>query len=98
MGNELDLRDLRSSINAIFDHIENDLNIRKIELEENFYWEIDAVPMFDMGSKPSLDSVGSLLDDWEFLLSVATERDQAVALMLTHAAPLLRYIGEKIRR
>ena len=96
MGDKIALSELRSSINAIFDHIENDLKIREIELEKNFYWEVDSESLFDTRSKPLLDSVGSLHDDWEFLSSVAIEKDQAVALMLTHAAPLLRYIGEKV--
>jgi hypothetical protein len=89
---------LKKVVDAIFDHIGNDLKIEKLPLREDqdFYWEVPSDSLYAVkGAQPQLD-VGRLRDDWEFLESITKDKSQAVALMLTHVAPLLRHIGEKV--
>jgi hypothetical protein len=95
---ELDVRELKRAIDAIFDHIGRDLKIEKLKLKEDqdFYWEVPSDKLHAVKEAPPKLDVGRLSDDWEFLESIAKDKDQAVALMLIHVAPLLRYIGERI--
>jgi len=95
---ELEIRDLKRVTDAILDHIVNDLKIEKftIQDEKDFYWDVPSDKLFAVKeAQPKLD-VGRLADDWEFLQSILKDKDQAVALMLMHVAPLLRQIGEEI--
>lgn len=48
-----------------------------------------------MKNDPTELNVGQLHDDWRLLTKIAN-RDEAVAYMLIHLAPLLRYIGEEV--
>ncbi len=66
-----------------------------IDPSEVFYWDMSHESLHDVGTKtPRLD-VGSLTDDWEFLSKVIDRPEGGAGLMLIHAAPLLRYVGEK---
>jgi hypothetical protein len=92
---EIDIEKLRSITNLIFDHIIEDVKIKQIELRKDYYWDIDTEQLYNMKNDPTELGVGQLYDDWEFLTKIEN-RDEAVAYMLTHLAPLLRYIGEEI--
>jgi hypothetical protein len=88
--------ELKAVVNLILDHIVHDLKVESIPIEENLYWDMDIKYLYDVQNKaPELD-IGSLVDDWDFLTKLGTDRRDAVSLMLIHVAPLLRYIGEKV--
>lgn len=96
--NEIDLHTLKQVTNAILDHIINDLKIKKIAIkgDRDFYWEVPSDRLYAVKKEqPQLD-MGRLSDDWEFLVPIKDDKNQAVALMLIHLAPLLRYLGEEI--
>ena len=98
MENEIDLRALKQVTNAILDHVINDLKIKKLAIKEDrdFYWEVPSDQLYAVKKEqPQLD-MGRLLDDWEFLAPRRNDKEQAVALMLIHLAPLLRYLGEEV--
>ncbi len=98
MAAELDIRELKKAVDAIFDHILNDVKVEKLTIKDDrdFYWEVPSDKLFAVKDAPPELDVGRLVDDWEFLQSVCRDKQQAVALMLIHAAPLLRHIGEEI--
>ena len=56
----------------LFNHIRDDVTLEEINLDEDFYWDIDADKLYDMQSKPieikpiEID-VGQLHNNWEFL-------------------------------
>lgn len=93
---ELRIDALRRVVDQIFDFIQRDLNISSIKIDRNFYWSIPEEILFDVAEKPptSLD-VGSLIDDYEFVLEASRDRDQALPLTLLHVVPLLREIALK---
>jgi hypothetical protein len=95
---ELDIRGLKKVIDAIFDHIINDVKVEKLTVkgDRDFYWEVPSDKLYDVKEAPPQLDVGKLTDDWEFLQSISKDKDQAVALMLIHVAPLLRHIGQEI--
>jgi hypothetical protein len=98
MATDINLLELRKVTNAILDHIIEDLEINKLPLKDtaDFYWEVPSERLYTVHEEqPQLD-VGRLSDDLEFLSIITQDKQQAVALMLSHLAPILRYIGEEI--
>ncbi len=94
---EINLEKLRNIVNLIFDHISSDAGVDKVLLDKDFYWDIDDEKLYDMSSQPDSLDVGQLYDDWGFLKNIKC-KEEAVALMFIHVAPLLRHIGLKAGR
>lgn len=93
---DIDLAELKRTVDAIFDHLTNDIGVRKISIRKDadFYWEVPSEQLHAVQRpQPRLDT-GRLSDDWEFLAAILKDKRQAVGLMLTHVAPLLRHLGE----
>lgn len=86
---------LRKTINGIFDFIEKDLGIKDVELKQNYYWSIADDVLYAMESPPKQPDVGSLRDDWDFVLSAST-RDQQIPIDFIHVAPLLRALAQAV--
>lgn len=95
---KLEVREIKQVIDAVFDHILDDLKIETLTIngEVDFYWEVPNDTLFDAKNDPPELSIGRLSDDWDFLRRILDNPTEASSLMLTHAAPLLRYLGEKI--
>ena len=98
-NHEIDLRDLRKAVNVILDHIVEDLGVPKIVIneKEDFFWDCPPPEMYDMSKKPSEWWTGRLSDDLEFVQTMMRNDSGYVAFMLTHLAPLLRYVGQKTK-
>jgi hypothetical protein len=98
---EIDIRQLKAAIDSILDHIVDDLRIEKLPISDDrdFYWDVPEDKRHAVKEEaPVLDEVGRLTDDLAFIRSVYQSKNEAFALMLIHAAPLLRYVGDEIRR
>ncbi len=95
--NEIDLRALKSAVDAVFNHLINDLRLEKVAIaeKEDFYWDFFPLEVHDTSNKPPDFGTGRLKDDLDLLKNTPTG---AVALDLIHVAPLLRYIGLKIKQ
>ena len=96
MDVEVKIADLRLVICQILDHIERDLGYATVKLDQDNYWDVADEERYDFTKNPKSFEHGQLRDDWEFLSSLIKDKDQAVSLMLIHAAPLLRRIGEQV--
>ncbi len=96
MTTEVDIAALRRKINLILDHIEIDLGIRRVSLDQDDYWHVMSPDKFDVLVDPAEFGIGKLSDDWDFLKRMSDDRREAVALMLIHVAPLLERIGEQV--
>lgn len=95
---EIDLAKLRQITDAFFTHLINDLGVEKVTIKEetDFYWNVPSDRLYKVrDERPELD-IGRLSDDWDFLKAILRDEEQAVALMLIHLAPILRYIGEEV--
>lgn len=90
------LDELQTMLNAIFSHLKSDLKIDEVELTADYYWDIPGSSLYAVDADMEAPTIGSLVDDLEFLRPLLTDKDQAVSLMLLHAAPLLRYIATKV--
>jgi len=93
---EINISKLRSITNAILLHIENDLGISNVSLDEDYYWIVPPEELYEFKTAPVNLNVGSLCDDLEFVLPVDGDEKMAVSLMLLHVAPLLRYLATKV--
>lgn len=94
----VNISELRRIVNELLEHIE-DVNGPDLRLELDYYWHLDSEVIYDVATPVSqVDLVGSLGDSWEFLSNMRDTniRQEGPSLMLTHVAPLLRYIGEKV--
>jgi transcriptional regulator of aromatic amino acid metabolism len=96
---EIDLKSIRGAVNAILDHLVEDLKINKIEIdsETDLYWNCPSLEMYDMSKKPEVD-VGKLSDDIDFVKLIERGQSGDMSYNFVHIAPLLRYIGQKIKK
>lgn len=100
MAFEIDIRSLKEAVNAILDHLTDDLGIRTLAIEkgDDFYWECPARERFDTSRQPLGLEVGQLSDDVDFAGKVFRGQSGDATYNLVHIAPLLRYIAEKVKR
>src|SRR4051794_20177949 len=68
---------LRTIIDLILSHIENDLQLEEIELTEDYYWNIPDEVLYSVAQNPEELSIGSLYDDLEFLIPLLKDKEQA---------------------
>lgn len=92
----INIGQLRTIIDSILSHIENDLQLKEIELSEDYYWNIADDVLYMGENKEEEITVGSLCDDLEFLMPLLHDKDHAFSLMLIHVAPILRYLALKV--
>lgn len=97
---EIDLNSLKTAVNAVLDHLVDDLAIRKVEIESSndMYWHCPASELFDMSKKPVGLDIGRLSDDLDSVNLIQRGQSGDVSHNLVHVAPLLRYLGEKIKK
>jgi hypothetical protein len=88
---------LRKTINGIFDFIEKEHpGITKVELKQDHYWSITDDVLYSMENPPKQLAVGSLADDYEFVLSAFKSVDQQLPIMFMHIAPLLQALWQAV--
>ena len=93
---EIRIADLRLITDRIFDHIEKDLHVSAVEIKQDYYWDLQDDNLYDPANEPTELGLGQLYEDWQFLSAILVDKEQAVALMLLHLAPILRYVGSEI--
>ena len=87
---------LRKVINGVLDFVEKDLGQKEVELKQNYYWSIADKVLYAMEKSPEQLDVGSLKDDWDFVLSASQSADQQIPIMLIHIAPLLQALSQAV--
>ena len=97
---EIDVKHLKTVVDAVLDHLIEDLGILKVEVEEmeDFYWSCPPSERYDTTKKPSEWWTGRLSDDVGFAKLMRRGQSGDISYNLVHLAPLLRFIGEKIKR
>jgi hypothetical protein len=99
-SHEIDVRVLKDAVNAILDHLIEDLRLEKVTIKEtdDFYWHCPAKELFDISKKPVGLDVGRLTDDVDFVKLITRGQSGDISYNLVHVAPLLTYIAEMIKR
>jgi hypothetical protein len=95
---EIDVRAPKDAVNAVLDHLIDDLGYDKVSIEESsdYYWNCPHSQIHDMSKSPTGLDGGRLSDDLDFVKLVKRGQSADVSYNLVHVAPLLRYIAEKI--
>jgi hypothetical protein len=97
---EIQICDLRKIINMIIDTIEFDDNLKSVVIDDDrdFYYQIDNERSFDVSRELGVDEIeiGRISDDYEFLLSILQDENQALPIMLEHVAPILYFLALRI--
>lgn len=96
---DIDLRVVKRAVNAILDHLIEDLQLQSVPIRDgdDLYWDCGAPEAYDVSKKPADLTVGKLSDDIHFVRSVHRGESADAAYNLVHVAPLLRYIGETVK-
>jgi hypothetical protein len=99
-SNRIDIGQVRNAVNAILDHMVEDLGIISLPIEDadDFYWSLSAPELYDTSNEPKMMEVGSLGEDMDFIRLVHRGASADASYNLVHVAPLLYYIGEKVKR
>ena len=97
-GPEIEIAVLKRAINAVLDHIVEDLGIQKVTLEQDYYWHIPEAELYDPQKSPAACDLGRLPDDADFVKLIRRGEGGDVCYNLVHVAPLLRYIAESIKK
>jgi hypothetical protein len=97
---EIDVRVLKTAVNAVLDHLIEDLAIDKVKIDKDVdhYWHCPASEIHDMSKQPIGLDIGSLRDDMDFLRLVKRGQSADVTYNLVHVAPILEYIAQKIKK
>jgi len=98
---EIELKRLKEAINAVLDHLIDDLKIERVTIDENqrLYWDCPQAELHNMAKKPIDFTVGNLVDDVDFVKTVRRSASGGdVSYNLVHIFPLLRYVAETIKR
>ena len=97
---EINLKVLKQAVNSVMDHLIEDLNLETVAIEDgkDFYWDCPAPEMYNSSTKPGELDVGRLSDDVDFVKLIQRGQSGDVSYNLVHLAPLLRYIGETVKK
>jgi len=99
-SNEIELKMLKKVVNDVIDHLIEDLRMERVAIEEqeDFYWSCPPRERYDTSKKPSEWWTGRLSDDVDFARMITRGYSGDISYNLVHVAPLLRYIGEKVKQ
>jgi hypothetical protein len=92
----INIPELRAIVNDLLTRIEREVG-PNVPIDTDFYWDLPSPEMWNMSAKiTEVNEVGRLTDDLHFLRAMESALEQGPILNLIHAAPLLRYLGEKV--
>ena len=92
----INIPELRDIINDLLTRIEIEAG-PNVAIDNDFYWDLPSPEMWDTSKEiAKVDCVGSLKDDLHFLKVMRNPLEEGPVLNLIHAAPLLKYLGEKV--
>ncbi|MFZ6640859.1 hypothetical protein ACO0LL_14020 [Undibacterium sp. TC4M20W] len=94
----INIAELRSIINSILSHVEDDLQLKEVELTEDYYWAMPDDSLHAILEDAKEPNIGSLCEDLEFSKHILNDKTHAFPLMLTHVAPLLQYLALNIKK
>ncbi len=97
---EINLKSLKTAVDTVLDHLIEDLGLETVKIDEiqQLYWHCPASELHDVSKPPVGLDIGRLGDDIDFVKLIRRGQSADTSYNLVHIAPLLRYIGENIKR
>nr|VFK21306.1 MAG: hypothetical protein BECKLPF1236A_GA0070988_102964 [Candidatus Kentron sp. LPFa]VFK34711.1 MAG: hypothetical protein BECKLPF1236C_GA0070990_102934 [Candidatus Kentron sp. LPFa] len=89
----VDISVLEKATSAVFQHLrENGIN--SIDLDKDFYWNIEKEQKYDPYQEPTEMNLGQLADDLKEIEKIASGDGDVIGYALVWIAALYQYIGE----
>ena len=92
---KIDITILENAAKDIFESIK-EKGIERIEIEEDFYWNIDSNERYDPYNDPKELDLGQLSNDWLEISKISSKEKEPIPYALVWLAALYKIIGEKI--
>lgn len=93
---ELKTSDIKKIIKTLLVEL-NSLDIASsFTFDEDLYWNILDEELYDAYKDPVGLTMGSLIDDWEFLQPVLNGKREIIDYDLYKLAAILRFLGKKM--
>ncbi|MGL5803832.1 MAG: hypothetical protein ACRC2R_27535 [Xenococcaceae cyanobacterium] len=90
----VDLNVLEKASHIIFEYWQKE-GIQKIEVEEDFYWNISTKERYDPYKEPQDLDLGQLSDDWSEIEKIASGKTEPIIYALVWLASIYKILGEK---
>jgi hypothetical protein len=91
----VEIAELKIVTDRLFRHLE-EKGLKKIELSEDFYWQIPQKQLYDMKHEPASFTVGQLYDDLSEIRKTLDGKHNPISYQFVWLASILRAIGEKV--
>ena len=88
----INIDELRLVTNYFFDYLENNMNVKNLEITKDYYWSVLHPDRYDMDQQPDKLGIGQLSEDLYFLKEILKNKDLAVAPNLSHLCAVLEFI------
>jgi hypothetical protein len=88
----ISIDELRTVANYFFDYLENNMNIKNVEVTEDYYWSVLHQHRYDIDQQPGKLGMGQLSEDLYFLKEILKNKDLAAAPNLSHLCAVLEFM------
>ena len=92
---EIKLSDLQKITNAIFKELE-EYGVKKIEIDQDYYWYITKEERYEPRDKPSDPQLGQLTFDWEDLGNILSDKELVMSYSLKNLSSIFRAIADNL--
>lgn len=96
---KIHVAELRNQALRLLRHLEETYQ-EELELDADYYWEIDCHELYDPFKDPGRPTLGQLSDDWQELQATMRDEDEhpPTGYSLVQLASILRAIGHQYGR
>ncbi|WP_426481002.1 hypothetical protein [Chryseobacterium sp. R2ACT005] len=91
---ELKKTDIRKLIEALINQLDKLNDSTSFAFDSDLYWNITDEELYDPYKNPKELTMGSLIEDWEFLQKVLDGKREIIDYDLYKIASLLRFLGK----
>lgn len=91
----ISVESLRRISSILLDRLEA-LGHSRVEIREDYYWEVDRAQRHNLDVEPENLTVGQLSEDWSNLEEMLRDEARRVTCGLARLGSILREIGESI--
>ena len=92
---KVDLKTLENATRLIFKSLE-EKGIKDIEIEKDFYWNIDKDEKYNPYTNPKKLDLGQISDNWLEIQKISNQETFPIPYSLVWLASIYRIMGEKI--
>ncbi|WP_123921340.1 hypothetical protein [Chryseobacterium viscerum] len=93
---ELKKADIQKLIEALLSELEKLNDSTSFAFDNDLYWNITNEELYDPYKDPKELTMGSLIEDWEFLQKVLDGKREIIDYDLYKIASLLRFLGKSM--